>query len=83
MRSILDAPGGAQRDTLNGQAFGIGQLVAGGEIPAELALDELRWAADLVPSLDPRRPWRPGECRRIVERAFRDGQTAPRVARRG
>lgn len=80
LRSILAAGAGMQRETVNREGYGIGQLVAGGEIPADLAIAELCWAADRVQSLDGHRPWRPGECKKIVRDAFLDGQAHPRCA---
>jgi hypothetical protein len=83
LSAILEAAAGEQRNTINREAYGIGQLVAGGEIPADLALGELLWAADKVPSFDQRRLWRPGQCAKIAKDSFLDGQRAPRQARYG
>jgi hypothetical protein len=38
----------------------------------------LVWAAEQVVSYDPRRPWRAGEARQKVERAFSHGLRHPR-----
>jgi hypothetical protein len=65
LRAILDAGAGTQCDILNGTAYGIGQLVGSGEIPGDLALDELLWAAGKMRALDPQRPWRHGECAKL------------------
>ena len=42
---IANAGSGSQEATLNGQCYGIGQLVAGGELPEGEALSALRAAA--------------------------------------
>ncbi len=78
VKQIVTAPCGEQYTTLNGQAFGIGGLVATGLISRDLALDSLHWAAEQMPSYDTHRPWRPTELRRIVERALTDARAHPR-----
>lgn len=83
VRAMLDASAGEQRTALNREAYGIGQLVAAGEIPADLAIGELVWAAGKVRSLYAHRPWRAGECKRIIQAAFLDGQSSPRQVRHG
>jgi hypothetical protein len=74
-RKIIAAPNGQQEATINGEAFGIGTL---DDLPNGFALDVLVWAARQVPSLDPRRPWRPGELEEKVRRSFKDGRRHPR-----
>jgi hypothetical protein len=83
LRRMLEAGAGKQRDTLNSEAYGLGQLVAAGELPADVALAELDWCASKVRALDPRRPWRPGEVAKIVREAFLDGLREPRRRRHG
>ena len=46
---IADAGSGSQEATLNGQCYGVGQLVAGGELPEAEALSALRAAAAAMP----------------------------------
>lgn len=80
---ILKAGPGAQETTLNGEAFGIGQLAGGSVIPPALALDGLLWAARRIPSYDARRPWRPTDLERKVKAAFTDGIREPRTVPHG
>jgi putative DNA primase/helicase len=80
VRMIITAPAGSQRDTLNAQCYGIGGLVAGGALPADLALQSLQWAAERMPAHDARRPWHSGRLRMLVREAFLDGQAHPRGA---
>jgi len=75
---IIGAGNGQQEATLNGEAFAIGILAGAGGIPADFARRVLVWAAEQVPSYDLRRPWRPGEARQKVERAFGHGLRHPR-----
>jgi hypothetical protein len=82
VRAILDACAGEQRSILNRESYGIGQLVTAGEIPADLAISELSWAAEQLRSLDGRRPWHAGECKKIAMAAYLDGQASPRQGRR-
>lgn len=74
--NITKAPNGSQRDILNREVYGIARLVAGGVLPAPLALEALQWAARQMPAHDPRRPWRDTEKR--VNAAFLDGLNHPR-----
>jgi hypothetical protein len=76
--NIIRAPDGQQHDTLNREVFAIAGLVAGGAIPSPLALEALHWAARRMPTLEPRRPWRPTELQKQVQAAFLDGLTHPR-----
>jgi hypothetical protein len=80
--AIVSAAAGQQHHTLNGKVYGIARLVAGGIIPAGLAIEALLWAAQQMHSYDPRRPWRPVELDRAVRRAFTDGLTRPRQPER-
>lgn len=75
---ISGASGGEQEITLNGEAYSIGRLVAGGVMPAGVALDTLLWAASKIASTDPRRPWRAHELETKVRRSFTDGMRQPR-----
>jgi len=77
-RRIVDAPAGEQEATINGECFAIGTLAGANVIPAAFARRTLAWAAARVPSYDSRRPWRPTELERKVERAFADGLRHPR-----
>jgi Bifunctional DNA primase/polymerase, N-terminal len=78
VKSIIDAPAGQQRDTLNREIYSIARLVGGGTMPAGLAIEALQWAALRLRSFDPRRPWRPGELDKLVRAAFTDGLAQPR-----
>jgi len=77
--AIVSAPAGQQHDTLNRETYGIAGLVAGGMIPAGLAVESLQWAAQRMRSYDPRRP---AELDRMVRRAFADGLARPRQPER-
>ena len=77
---IVNAPCGEQDATRNRQCYGIGQLVAGGELPEGEALSALREAAARIPDYDPKNPWKAGELARKVERSFKQGKSKPRAA---
>ena len=77
---IVAAGSGSQETTLNAQCYGIGQLVAGGELPEGEALDELLGAAEKIPDYDPKRPWGDAELGEKVKRAFMQGKSSPRAA---
>jgi len=77
-RRIIGAGSGEQEATLTGEAFAIGTLAGAGGIPASFARDVLIWAAGQLVSYDPRRPWRSGEAREKIERAFAAGLRSPR-----
>jgi hypothetical protein len=77
-KNIINAPNGQQEQTLNREGYTIGQAAAAGVVPSALALEVLVLAANEVRSLDPRRPWRPGEAERKVRRAFHQGWGKPR-----
>jgi hypothetical protein len=78
VRQIIGAANGEQEATLNGEAFAIGTLAGAGGIPAGFARDVLIWAAEQLVSFDLRRPWRAGETRQKIERAFAAGLGSPR-----
>jgi putative DNA primase/helicase len=78
VRAVTGAPDGQQRDTLNREIYSIARLVAGGVLPAGLAIESLQWAARQLRSYGPRRPWRPAELDKIVRGAFADGLARPR-----
>jgi len=78
VKAIIHAPAGQQHNTLNRECFAIGGLVAGGVVPAALALESLTWAARQISSADPRRPWRATELDKQVRASFLDGQLQPR-----
>ena len=77
---IVNAGSGSQESTLNDQCYGIGQLVAGGELPEGEALDELLGAAEKIPDYDPKNPWGDAELAEKVKRAFMHGMSSPRAA---
>jgi hypothetical protein len=82
VKAITGAPDGQQRDTLNREIYSIARLVAGGVLPAGLAIECLQWAARQLRSYDLRRPWRPAELDKIVRGAFADGLVRPRQPER-
>lgn len=82
-RRIIAAPAGEQETTLNGEAFAIGTLAGAGAIPIDFARRTLVWAARQIRDYDPRRPWRPDELERKVDRAFAEGLRQPREVRHG
>ena len=77
---IVAAGSGSQETTLNGQCYGIGQLVGGGELPEGEALDELLGAAEKIPDYDPKNPWDDAELAEKVKKAFMQGKSNPRAA---
>jgi hypothetical protein len=83
VEAIVAAGAGEQEATLNRSCFGIGQLIAGGEIPAGLAEQALNLAASRMPSHDRRRPWFTRDLQRKVRDALFDGMKQPRRAARG
>jgi hypothetical protein len=78
--TIVNAGSGSQEATLNTQCYGIGQLVAGGELPEAEALSALRAAAANIPDYDPKNPWKAASLTMKVERSFADGRLKPRAA---
>jgi hypothetical protein len=78
VKAIVAAPAGEQHDTLNREIYSIARLVAGGVMPAGLAIEALSWAARQMPSYDLRRPWRPAELDKLVRGSFADGLAHPR-----
>jgi Bifunctional DNA primase/polymerase, N-terminal len=74
--AITSAPQGAQELTLNGAAFSIGQLVAGGEIPMPIAEDALRVAAAYMPAYG--RPWDARRLNAKIHAAMTAGMREPR-----
>ncbi len=76
--AIINAPAGQQHNTLNREVYSIAQLVAGGSMPAALAIEALLGAAYRLRSFDPRQPWRPAELGKMVRSAFADGLSQPR-----
>ena len=71
---IVNADCGSQDATLNSQCYGIGQLVAGGELPEAEALSALREAAANIPDYDPKNPWNAGESYSKGEAVVHGGQ---------
>jgi hypothetical protein len=82
-RRIIAAPVGEQEITLHSEAFAIGTLAGARGIPADFARRTLLWAARQICDYDPRRPWRPEEVERKVNRAFDRGLQHPRKASNG
>jgi putative DNA primase/helicase len=78
VKAIVSAPAGQQRDTFNREIYGIARLVAGGTMPAGLAIESLQWAGRQLRSYDRRRPWRLSELDKMVRAAFVDGLARPR-----
>jgi hypothetical protein len=78
VKAITNAPDGQQHHTLNKEVYSIARLVAGGVIPAGLAIEALTWAARQLRTFDPRRPWRAAETEKMVRGAFADGLARPR-----
>lgn len=72
-KAMAGAEEGTRNHTLNREAFSIGQLVAGGEVPEALALCNLMEAAS-----DSGLPEH--EICRTLEKSFADGLTHPRTA---
>ena len=71
--AIENAAEGSRNDTLNSEAFGIAQLVAGGEIPKSVARESLANAAELAGlSVD--------EIAQTLTSAFDAGSKKPRTA---
>jgi len=79
-RAIAGALPGQQEVTLNTEAFSIGQLIAGGAMPAGFARRVLIWAGSKMTTGDPRRPWMAHEIAEKVDRAFADALGSPRAA---
>ena len=77
--AIRRVPIGQQEATLNGEAFSIGQLVASGHMPRELANRLLEWAGAGMANAPGRRPWLQSEIREKVARAFLDAERHPRA----
>jgi hypothetical protein len=71
--TVSSAPEGERNDTLNREAFGIFQLVAGGEITETAAVEWLSSAAQSA-------GLSPVEVRRTIESAARSGWKQPRRA---
>ncbi|MCW0206022.1 MAG: bifunctional DNA primase/polymerase [Achromobacter sp.] len=77
---IIAAPAGQQETTLNGKGYWIGQLVAGGEIPFELARDALIYAAAQMPNHVAGNPWQHEDLTRKVNAALAAGMNRPVTA---
>src|SRR5262249_40041586 len=77
-RRIVAAPNGQQRSTLNAEAYSIGPLAGADALPSGSARRVLIYAATQMPSLDSRRPWRPGELEKTAVQGFEDGLAHPR-----
>jgi hypothetical protein len=77
--AILNAPLGQQEITINSKIYSIGQLVAGGEIGADFAMQTLVWLSTAILSLDAHRPWRPANLLKKMQLALADGMQHPRT----
>ena len=77
--AILSAPLGQQEITINSKIYSIGQLVAGGEIGADFAMQTLVWLSTAILSLDAHRPWRPADLLKKMRLALADGMQHPRT----
>lgn len=77
-RAVSQASPGTQEVTLNNAGLKLGALVAGGELPRDMAIRHL-FAAGLQMT-QAGRPWGAEEIRRKVERAIADGSASPRQA---
>jgi hypothetical protein len=78
-RTVAAALPGQQEATLNAEAYSIGQLVAGGVMPARFARQVLVWAGLKMTNGDARRPWQAHEIEIKVDRAFADALSSPRA----
>jgi putative DNA primase/helicase len=76
--AIETAANGQQEMVLNRECFGLGQLVAGGEIAHGVALTCLAASAGRMVSYDARQPWSPRELSEKLQRAFEQGLRSPR-----
>lgn len=83
VKRIISAGAGEQEVTLNTEAYCIGTLVSGGEIPEALGLEAMHWAARKMPSFDDYRPWQASALERKVNKALADGMTNPKAAPNG
>lgn len=79
-RDIIAAPAGQQEATLNSKAFWIGQLVAGGEIPFDLARDALVYAGNQMASHTPGNPWLLSDITKKINVALAAGKNRPATA---
>jgi hypothetical protein len=79
--NILQAPFGEQESAINGGAYAMGQLAAGGEVGTDFAIATIDWLGGRIPSLDSKRPWRSGALFKKLRAAFVDGMRHPRSAR--
>jgi Bifunctional DNA primase/polymerase, N-terminal len=75
---ILNAPRGLQERVINREAFSLGTLIGAKVISKEDAYRDLLEIANRVPSLNPSRPWRPGEVGKKIERGLAEGILRPR-----
>jgi hypothetical protein len=75
--NILNAPRGLQEHTLNSEAYSIGRKAAAGYIPRKLAIDMLVIAAKGLKTLDPQRPWHPGQAKAKAKASFEQGLLKP------
>jgi Bifunctional DNA primase/polymerase, N-terminal len=78
--TIAGAVPGTQSITLNRESFGIGQLVAGGEIDPAEAHDSLIEAGFQMKNSDPRNLWTTGAITEVVEKAMSEAESSPRNA---
>ena len=79
-RAVSQASPGTQEVTLNNAGLKLGALVAGGELPRDVAVRHLFAAGLQMTQAGGERPWGTEEIRRKVERAIDDGARTPRQA---
>jgi P4 family phage/plasmid primase-like protien len=75
---VRSAPFGTQSMTLISAAFSIGQLVAGGAIPASVASAELYAAGTAMANQPGREAWKEKELRDHADRGITNGTAYPR-----
>lgn len=80
---IAAAPPGRQNETLHRNAYGIGRLVAGGQLPKGAAHEALVRAGLRMSNGDARRPWKEADVGGTVDRAFRRAEHDPKRAPEG
>lgn len=77
---IASSPQGQHNVTLHRNAYGVGRLVAAGELDREKARQALIAAAAMMVSGDPRNPWTEQRAAFHVDNAFKRAEADPRHA---
>lgn len=80
---VAAAPPGKQNETLHRNAYGIGRLVAGGELARSEARQALIGAALRMAVGDARHPWTEKDVGDLVDRAFTRAERDPKRAPEG